>query len=114
MGQETRRLLTNPHVIAINQDWAGMQGRKITDRGDVEVWAKPMSSGEIAVAFLNRGAHPVRTAVTASDLGLPEADVYAVRDAWSGGTNEQTGRVRAAVPAHGVRLLVVHASGGGG
>jgi alpha-galactosidase len=40
MDATTLGLLTDPDVIAVNQDWAGGQGHKIADTGDQEVWAR--------------------------------------------------------------------------
>lgn len=55
MSADTRTILTNTEVIAVNQDWGGRQGHKISDNGNLEVWRKPMSNGSVAVVLLNRG-----------------------------------------------------------
>src|SRR5437867_3169869 len=52
MSDSTRLILTNREVIAVNQDWGGMQGHKARDDGEQEVWMKPMSSGDAAVVLL--------------------------------------------------------------
>ena len=55
MDATTRGLLTNPEVIAVDQNWGGVQGDKVADFGDLEIWAKPMSTGGVAVVLLTRG-----------------------------------------------------------
>ncbi|HSF99750.1 MAG TPA: alpha-galactosidase, partial [Vicinamibacterales bacterium] len=55
MTPETRDILTNREVIAVDQDPLGRQGRKVRDDGDVEVWARELADGSRAVALLNRG-----------------------------------------------------------
>lgn len=54
MSEKTLALLTNPRIIAINQDWGGSQGRLIFNESGLQLWQKPMSDGGIAVVALNR------------------------------------------------------------
>jgi alpha-galactosidase len=107
MDDTTRALLTDPDVLAINQDWAGTQGHKLTDGGDHEVWAKPTSDGGAAVVLLNRATENADIATTAGELGLPDAPAYALRDLWTDTTTETPGEVRASVPGHGARMFMV-------
>jgi alpha-galactosidase len=107
MDSTTLALLTDPDVLAVDQDWAGIQGHKIADDGDLEVWAKPMSTGGAAVVLFNRGVAGAQVATTAAALGLPKARSYAVRDLWSDSTVVTRSNVRASVPPHGARMFVV-------
>jgi alpha-galactosidase len=113
MDDTTRALLTDPDVLAVNQDWAGVQGHKIADSGDLEVWAKPMSDGGAAVVLFNRGVAGAQVGTTVADLGLPRAHSYAMRDLWADTTVVTRSRVRASVPAHGARMFVVKPGGHG-
>jgi alpha-galactosidase len=110
MTPVTRSLLANPGIIAIDQDWAGVQGRKVDERGTVQVWVKPMSAGGAAVAILNSGTSEAMTGVTAAELGLSQTATLEARDVWDGGASStHTKGIRASVPAHGVRMLLVTA-----
>ncbi|GAA0576714.1 alpha-galactosidase [Kribbella sandramycini] len=100
MPASTRDLLTDPDVLAVNQDWAGRQGAKLRDDGDLEVWSKKLSDGSAAVVLFNRGSSPATIGTTAAALGLPAASAYAVKDLWSNTTKASTGAVRAQVPSH--------------
>ncbi|MGC4875975.1 glycoside hydrolase family 27 protein [Micromonospora sp. DT43] len=111
MSAATRTILTNTDVIAVNQDWGGQQGRKISDSGDLEVWRKPMSTGGVATVLLNRGGGTTTMSTTASALGLGSAGSYTVRDLWSHTTSTSTGTISASVPAHGAAMFLV--TGGG-
>ncbi|MEV4822699.1 lectin [Micromonospora sp. NPDC049274] len=111
MSAATRTILTNTDVIAVNQDWGGQQGRKISDSGDLEVWRKPMSTGGVATVLLNRGSGTTTMSTTASALGLGSAGSYTVRDLWSHTTSTSTGTISASVPAHGAAMFLV--TGGG-
>ena len=111
MSATTRAILTNTEVIAVNQDWGGRQGHKISDSGDLEVWRKPMSNGAVATVLLNRGNSAATVSTTAAALGLGSADSYAVRDLWAHTDSTSTGTISAVVPAHGAAMFLV--SGGG-
>ena len=43
MSADTKEILENKEVIAINQDPLGRQGRRISKQGDLEVWSRPLS-----------------------------------------------------------------------
>ena len=111
MSADTRMILTNTEVIAVDQDWGGKQGHKISDTGNLEVWRKPMSNGSVAVVLLNRGSGTATVSTTTSALGLGPASSYSVRDLWAHTTGSSSGTISASVPAHGVAMYVV--TGGG-
>jgi alpha-galactosidase len=58
MSAETAAILTNPGVIAVDQDPLGIQGYKHRDEGEREIWVRPLEGGDWAVAALNRGETP--------------------------------------------------------
>jgi alpha-galactosidase len=97
----------NPAVIAVDQDWAGVQGSKVDERGAVQAWAKPMSIGGVAVVLLNEGGSESVAGVTAVDLGLSAGATLEARDVWDGSSYTQANGIRVSVPAHGVRMLLV-------
>lgn len=85
MDTVTHDLLTNSEVLAVDQDWAGSQGRKIADEGLTEIWAKPISSGGVAIVFFNRGTDDAVVYTRPStDLDLPFAHAHSIRDLWTG------------------------------
>ncbi|MDO4956515.1 MAG: glycoside hydrolase family 27 protein [Bacteroidales bacterium] len=93
MSQETKDIIMNKEIIAVNQDTLGVQGlRYLTDKG-LEFWFKPLAAGEWAFTILN----PTKQAVT-YDINWQEFNftdeavskqstqfdkvVYAIRDLW--------------------------------
>jgi alpha-galactosidase len=83
MNEATRETLTNPEILALNQDSLGRAADRSIKDGDLEVWARPLADGSIAVGLLNRDAqtsHKIK--VPWSDLGLRGGQV--VRDLWKG------------------------------
>src|SRR5439155_18008775 len=72
MDASTRAILTNPEVIAVDQDPNAFQAIKVHDNGaGQEVWSKPLaSSGSRAVGLLNRGGAAATIGVDWATIGL--------------------------------------------
>ncbi len=81
----------------------------LSTMGNLEVWAKPLTGGRIALALLNRS--PANDSITAnwSDIGAPSASQqYAVRDIWQAADmGVFSSSYTAPVVAHGVAFLVL-------
>jgi len=82
MSAETRRILTAPEVIAIDQDRLGRQGTRVQTRGSSEIWARELADGTRAVLLLNRGDAPANVRVLWEDLGERGLRNVSVRDLW--------------------------------
>jgi len=110
MAPETRAILTNRDVIAIDQDPAGHQGFRYRADAGKEIWAKQLSNGEWAVCVLNTGSAPARLAVDWRDLSFLGEAYYHVTDVWAGkpaGRNEDPWA--GTVDPHGVALFRLRA-----
>jgi alpha-galactosidase len=107
MSEETRSILCNTEVIAIDQDPAGIQGRIVNDQGDLEVWVKPFGSEngtDKAVALFNRSGSSVTITANWSDIGLSGS--ASVRDLWEhADLGTYSGSYSSSVPAHGVKVF---------
>jgi len=98
-------ILTNKEVIAIDQDKEGKQGRQVSKSGEQEIWARPLSGNEQAVALFNRGTEAAEITVLWTDLGLKSAPAH-IRDLWAQTEGRlDGGKYTRMVPAHGVVLL---------
>jgi alpha-galactosidase len=108
MTSEIRDILTNSEVIAVDQDPLGRQARRVSRRGDLEVWARELHDGSRAVVLLNRGAREADIGVSWTSIGYPERIEASIRDLWA---HEDLGRFArgysARVPSHGVAMLRV-------
>jgi alpha-galactosidase len=116
MSPETTEILTNREVIAVDQDSLGIQGMKYLDAGDLEIWFRPLTGGDWAMALLNRAGparqvdfdwshEPVRDDMSGHDTAFSSTR-YRLRDLWSGedlGTTDTALAIE--VPAHDVRML---------
>jgi alpha-galactosidase len=54
MTPETKAILLNKDLIAIDQDSLGRQATCYRDNGDYQIWIKPLSNNEKAVCLLNK------------------------------------------------------------
>jgi len=84
---EFKAILLNPHVIAVDQDPLGIQGRRVYKKSGVEIWTKPVlpeinGQRSMAIAFLNRRTDgtPTKVNVVLRELGLSSPIGYTVHD----------------------------------
>ena len=108
MAPETKAILTNPEIIALDQDPLGKQGTKVRDDGEFEVWSKVLADGSRGVVLFNRGPSEARIAFSWTEIGYPARLSAKVKDLW---LHKELGKFKggfgATVPSHGVVVLRV-------
>lgn len=108
MDDFTLNLLTNREVIAVNQDIAGIQGKRVykDDKRMCDVYAKPLSDGSYAVGLFNLGENEQPISIDWDILGLTGKQV--VRNLWK---QQEIGvfdtEFSAIVPSHGVMYVKI-------
>ncbi len=102
-------MLENPNLIAIDQDPLGAQGTLFGQQGSAQIWVKPLSNGDRAVALLNRGGSPQQIGTVAWHIGLPPTGNYHVTDVWQNTLAGSTGGIGASLPPTSVALYRVAA-----
>jgi len=108
MSADTKEILLNKDVIAIDQDPLGQQARRVKKSGDLEIWSKQLSDGGRAVALLNRGKEAAKITASWTDLGYPESLSASIRDLWTKKEEKAVkGSFSADVPSHGVVMVQV-------
>jgi alpha-galactosidase len=108
MKPEIREILTHKEVIAVDQDPAGIQGRRVHKNGDFEVWSKPLHDGSRAVILFNRGTSDAEIGVSWEDLGYPAHLSAKVRDLWQAkDLGERKGTFSVTVASHSVVMVTV-------
>lgn len=109
MSDEVLGIITNPEVIAVNQDPLGRQGRKVRDDGDFEVWSRELYDGSRAVVLFNRSENEKEIGFEWSEVGLPQDLKFTVRDLWK---KKDLGKYKGSysdmVPSHGVVMVKVY------
>ncbi|HUI41186.1 MAG TPA: glycoside hydrolase family 27 protein, partial [Terriglobia bacterium] len=107
MTPETLAILTNPEVVAVDQDPKGVEGHRVWQGGPYEVWAKPLADGSVAALLMNRGEDAEKITVSLKDIGLGSSAT--VRDLWARkDLGSFTGSFTSSVPRHGAVLVKVH------
>ncbi|KAH8073961.1 alpha-galactosidase [Aureococcus anophagefferens] len=122
-------VVSHAGVLAVNQDPLAYPGRRVTSDSDAvlgvclksscastQVWAKDLSGGRVAVAFLNAGdaysqysSHYGDEAIAVDFDELHIAGRFRARDVWADadlGTFESS-MTSPAVPPHGAHLVVL-------
>ncbi|MFZ0214206.1 MAG: glycoside hydrolase family 27 protein, partial [Candidatus Acidiferrales bacterium] len=104
MTPYTVELLTNPEVIAVDQDPLGKQGYRIAQEGPFEIWMKPMADGSKVVGLFNRQRNTEQMTVNFAEIGITGGAT--VRDLWlRKDLGTFTDKFTAYVPMHGVVLV---------
>jgi alpha-galactosidase len=108
MSPETKAILTNMEVIAVNQDSLGEQARRVHKSGDLEVWARPLQGGGRAVVRLNRGTAAADITADWGNLQYPASLNAAIRDLWQAkDLGRATGKFTARVEPHSVVMVTI-------
>ncbi|MGA7860154.1 MAG: glycoside hydrolase family 27 protein [Terracidiphilus sp.] len=110
MKPEIKAILTNRDVIAIDQDPLGKQASRVYSDGEVDVWARPLQGGAMAVAVLNAGSdrystHPFHLDLT--KLGLH--GTQQAKDLWTGKDMELTENMPLELAGHDILLVRIAA-----
>jgi alpha-galactosidase len=107
MTAETRDILTNRDVIAIDQDTLGREAVRAFEDGGVEVWTRPLADGSVAVGIFNLNAGESQSSFAWTRIGLSAAPA-SVRDLWRhAAVAPDASLCQYVVPGHGVVLLRV-------
>ncbi|MFV8162958.1 glycoside hydrolase family 27 protein [Mycobacterium sp. 134] len=105
MTDETRDILTNRDVLAVDQDRLMVQGQTLTD--DPRVVVKPLTDGAAALALFNQSDGPQTIRTDLGAIGLADDNCATVRDLWQHTETTATGTIERQVPGHGVVMLRV-------
>ncbi|MGA9055207.1 MAG: alpha-galactosidase [Terriglobia bacterium] len=111
LSKATIEILTNPDVIAVDQNLLGIQAIKVDEPlPGLQVWSKPLATpGGHAVLLLNRTSAPAKIEVSWNEIGLDSSASATVRNLWAGkelGSYSST--YTATIPASDAALLVIH------
>jgi alpha-galactosidase len=118
MSEQTKSILTNKDVIAINQDGLGIAAYRNSSENGLETWVKPLSNGSWAVCFLNRTdkaqnvsynwlKNPLQDNLSKRTAEFGGA-VYRLHDVWGRRESGTTKTIfKTSIPAHDVVLLIL-------
>jgi alpha-galactosidase len=99
MSDDTRSILLNKEVIAVDQDPMGVQGRLAQKSGDIEYYGRPLNNGDMALVVVNRADAPTKFKLPWSEMHV--ADGTKVRDLWKHDDFTAKADQTFTIPAHG-------------
>jgi len=118
MSEETKNIITNKELIAIDQDSLGVQGLHYCSEDGLDFWFKPLANGDWAFTILNPTKKDITYSLDWQRFNLTDEEVskkstnfdntvYKVRNLWSkkmeGKTTTKSKTERKiTVPAHDV------------
>jgi alpha-galactosidase len=92
MSTQTRDILTNKEMIAVDQDARGISAFKMEMPDSLEMWVKPLKNNELAICFLNRTASSKKIDMDWKDFNISDAlsgleihfdnQYFSLRDLW--------------------------------
>ncbi|BAU55484.1 glycoside hydrolase family 27 protein [Mucilaginibacter gotjawali] len=92
MSDQTRAILTNKELIALDQDPLGVEAFRFYAFDGIEIWVKPLANNELGVCFLNRSGKPQKVSYDWKDHVINDAlsntgfdfnqTTYKLRDLW--------------------------------
>jgi alpha-galactosidase len=107
MSDDVRSILMNKEAIAVNQDTYGLPTTIVSDNGDLEVWARILKNGKVAIVLLNMSEEEHEMEINWKELGSSRKKGF-VRDLWS---HRDLGYFnsgfKTTVPKHGVSFVTV-------
>lgn len=94
MSKETREILLNKELIAVDQDTLGVQGLHFCTEQGLDFWFKPLANGDWAFTILNSTKKDVEYAINWQRFNLYDDEVskrsttfdkqvYGIRDLWT-------------------------------
>jgi alpha-galactosidase len=116
MSAQTREILTNKEMIAVDQDPRGIAAFKMNMPDSVELWVKPLKNNNVALCFFNRTSSTRKLDLPWKNLTLSDAfsglDIHFateqlnIRDLW---LHKELGTTvnnfTREIPAHSVVVL---------
>jgi alpha-galactosidase len=103
LSAQAQSILANKAVLAVDQDSYGAQGTIVKTEGNIDILAKPLENGDIAVVLFNKGETAANASISAHDAGFSiSPPAYLLDNLWTHRVTETSSAIAANIPAHGV------------
>jgi len=116
MSPQTRQILTNSEMIAIDQDERGIAAFKMAMPDSLELWIKPLKNNEMALCFFNRTGSAKKLNLNWKELHIADTlsglnvhfdnQVFKLRDVWLKADKGLTdGKLQTEIASHDVLVF---------
>ncbi|XP_050416483.1 alpha-N-acetylgalactosaminidase [Patella vulgata] len=83
--EDSKAILLNRNVIAINQDPLGVQGNRVIKQGDIEIWTRPLQGNSVGVLVsCTGGATTAQVKFQLTNIGLNNPSGYNLTEVFEG------------------------------
>lgn len=106
ISEDDLAIMTNEELIALNQDRMGQQAEFIGEYNGIQVYAKDLENGDVAIAVVNLNSTAADFTVDFSTIpALDESKSYLMRDLWKkANVGEVTGEYSLSVASHETKV----------
>lgn len=107
-SQVILNIVTNSELIAIDQDALVKPAKMIAKRGSVDIMARPLENGDVAICFFNKSKSPKTVEYELNDLkeekylNLARTNSAQIKDLWTDEVFHKDS-IRAEIKPHGVK-----------
>ncbi|MCM1067902.1 MAG: glycoside hydrolase family 27 protein [Muribaculaceae bacterium] len=107
IAPEDLAVITNPELIAINQDPMGQCAEYMGETGGVQLWVKDLANGDVAVAAVNLNDEPADYTIDLASIDAldPEASYKARNPLDRVDLPDMKGSAKVSIPTHGVKVM---------
>lgn len=108
-GNPTLKIVTNKHLIAVDQDTLGKPCKKLKAISGVDVLARPLANGDVALCLFNKTGKTKSIKFDLDELAedsylcFDKASSYEIHDLWSD-ERGQDSVITATLPKHSVKV----------
>ena len=113
-GNSTLKIVTNKHLIAVDQDTLGKPAKKLKTISGIDVLARPLANGDVALCLFNKSS---KTKSIKYELGaladdeylmLKKSGSYQIHNLWNDERTE-SGIITTTLPKHSVNVYRIKA-----
>ncbi len=112
MDEQVKGIVLNKRLIAINQDKLCKQAKRVK-KGRVDVLAKPLEDGSVALCFFNKSArgakakYDIRRLVDDEYVRMAKKESYDLEEQWSGQTLKTSGETKVVLEKHQSKVYII-------
>lgn len=108
-GNSALKIVTNKHLIAIDQDALGKSAKKLKSHSGIDILARPLANGDVALCFFNTSGSTKNISYSLDDLAQDEyleftnSGTYQVHNLWTDERTEDR-TIITSLPKHSVKV----------